>query len=121
MRARGGQAPPGKRETRPAGDRAGNLEKTLTNGSATGHNPARAAAQALRVREARKLRRARYAQRIWSLGDRVLFELVDHIADRFGIEDEVDRLLDRFANLDPALLRALGADKMPPLPIREVR
>jgi hypothetical protein len=51
----------------------------------------------------------------------VLFELVDHIAGRFGLEDEVDHLLDRFAGVDQAVLRALGADKLPPPPIRQVR
>jgi hypothetical protein len=48
----------------------------------------------------------------------VLFELVDHIAGRFGLEDEVDRLLDRFAGLDPAVFRALGGDRLPPNPTR---
>jgi hypothetical protein len=51
----------------------------------------------------------------------VLFERVDHIAGRFGLEDELDHLLDRFAGLDPVVLRALGADKLPPLPIRQIR
>jgi hypothetical protein len=68
--------------------------------------------------EARRLRRQRYAARIWGLGDRALFELVDHIAGRFGIEDEIDHLLGRFARLSPAVLRALGADKLPLPPIR---
>jgi hypothetical protein len=75
-------------------------------------------AQARRVNETRRLRRQRYAARIWPLGDRVLFELVDHIAGRFDLEDEVDRLLDRFAGLDPAVLRALGGDRLPPNPTR---
>jgi hypothetical protein len=66
------------------------------------------------------LRRQRYAARIWPLGDRVLFELVDHIAGRFDLEDEVDSLLDRFAALDPAVLRALGGDRLPPNPTRVV-
>jgi hypothetical protein len=73
-----------------------------------------------RAQENRRLRRQRYAQRIWPLGDRVLFELVDHIADRFGIEDEVDRLLDRFAGLSPEILRAVGADRLPARPLRLV-
>jgi hypothetical protein len=74
-----------------------------------------------RSAELRRLQRQRYAQRIWSLGDRVLFELIDHIADRFGLEDEVDRLLDRFAGLSPEILRAVGADRLGAPPIREVR
>jgi hypothetical protein len=50
----------------------------------------------------------------------VLFELVDHIAGRFDLEDEVDSLLDRFAGLDPAVLRALGGDRLPANPTRAV-
>jgi hypothetical protein len=97
--------PDQKRERRPAGDRTADLENTTGNGN----NPANGA---------RRLRRQRYAARIWPLGDRVLFELVDHIAGRFDLEDEVDRLLDRFAGLDPAVLRALGGDRLPPNPTR---
>jgi hypothetical protein len=82
------------------------------------NSAARASLQARRLTEARRLRRQRYAARILPLGDRVLFELVDHIAGRFGIEDEVDRLLDRFAGLDPTVLRALGGDRLPPNPTR---
>lgn len=74
-----------------------------------------------RSAELRRLQRQRYAQRIWPLGDRVLFELVDHIADRFGLEDEVDRLLDKFAGLSPEILRAVGADSLPERPLHLVR
>jgi hypothetical protein len=74
-----------------------------------------------RSAELRRLQRQRYAQRIWPLGDRVLFELVDHIADRFGLEDEVDRLLDRFAGLSPEILKAVGADRLPEPPIHLLR
>jgi hypothetical protein len=76
--------------------------------------------QATRRHEARRLRRQQCARQIWRLGDRVLFELVDHIATRFGIEDEVDHLIERYAALDPVILRALGADRLPPPPIRAV-
>jgi hypothetical protein len=53
---------------------------------------------------------------VWRLGDRVLFELVDHIAQRFDIDSETDRLLDRYAGLDPQVLRVLGADRLPKAP-----
>jgi hypothetical protein len=76
--------------------------------------------QAARQRENRRLRHEHYARRIWPLGDRVLFELVDHIATRFGIEDEIDHLLARFVGLDPHLLRTLGGDNFPALPLRVV-
>ena len=80
----------------------------------------RADLQELRAAELRRLQRQRCAKCVWSLGDRVLFELVDHIATRFGIEDEIDHLLARFAGLDPDVLRAISAHKFSP-PLYEVR
>jgi hypothetical protein len=80
----------------------------------------RADLQELRAAELRRLQRQRCAKCVWSLGDRVLFELVDHIATRFGIEDEIDRLIERYAALDPVILRALGADRLPLPPIHRV-
>jgi hypothetical protein len=41
-------------------------------------------------------------------------------AGQFGLDDEVDRVLDRFAGLDPNVLRVLGADRLPALPIHSV-
>jgi hypothetical protein len=74
-----------------------------------------------RAHELRRLRRQRYVERICGLdAQRVWVELIEHIAARFDLEDEVDGLLDRFAGLDPDVLRALGADRFPPSPIREV-
>lgn len=110
-----GPAPPGIKR----GPGGGLAENDI--GNAQSNNPPRPVFQARRASEARRLRRQRCAGRIWPLGDRVLFERVDHIAGRFGLEDELDHLLDRFAGLDPVVLRALGADKLPPLPIRQIR
>jgi hypothetical protein len=111
--------PDQKRERRPAGDRTANLENTGDNNSnASSFRPKQPSLQAQRASAARRLRRQLYAARIWPLGDRVLFELVDHIADRFGLEDEVDHLLDRYADLDLDLLRTLGADRLPTNPTR---
>jgi hypothetical protein len=70
----------------------------------------------------RRLRRQRYVQRIWRLGDRVEYELVEHLIGTFGLdEDAVDRILDRFADLCPVVLRALGADRLPAAPLHLVR
>jgi hypothetical protein len=71
--------------------------------------------------ELRRLQRQRYAQRIWRLGDRVEFELVEHLITAFDLdEDAVARVLDRFAGLDIEALRAAGGDRLPPAPIRSV-
>ena len=75
-----------------------------------------------RSAELRRLQRQRYAERIWRLGDRVQFELVEKFIEHFGLdEDAVAHILGRFAGLDIEVLRALGADRLPPSPIRSVR
>ena len=75
-----------------------------------------------RAAELRRLQRQRYAARIWRLGDRVQFELVEKFIKHFGIDEEAARqILDRFAGLDIEALRALGADRLPPAPIRQVQ
>jgi hypothetical protein len=56
------------------------------------------------------------------LGERVEFELVEKLIEHFALdEDAADQILDRFATLDPGVLRAVGADRLPPLPIRAAR
>ena len=113
--------PDQKRGRRPAGTEAANLEKTGDNNSnASSFRRKQPSLQARRWAEQRRIRRLSCAQRVWRLGDRVLFGLVDHLACRFGLEDEIDRLLDRFAALDPAVLRALGGDRLPAPPIHRV-
>jgi len=78
--------------------------------------------QERRSAELRRLRRQRYAQRIHRLGERVEFELLEHLITAFDLdEDAVDRVLDRFAGIDPKVLRAVGADRLPPSPIRQVQ
>jgi hypothetical protein len=78
--------------------------------------------QERRTAELSRLRRQRYARRIWPLGERVEFELVEHLITAFDLdEDAVDRVLDRFAGLDADVLRALGGDKLSASPIRPVR
>jgi hypothetical protein len=54
------------------------------------------------------------------LGPRVLFELVDELDRVHGLGDDVDRRLERYARLDPRLLRALGGDRFPASPTRVV-
>jgi hypothetical protein len=110
----GGRASPGIKR----GPGGGLAENDIGNGNTQLNSLPRPVLQSRRASEARRLRRQRCAARIWPLGDRVLFELVDHIAGRFDLEDEVDRLLDRFAGLDPAVVRALGGDRLPPNPTR---
>lgn len=67
-------------------------------------------------RVTRDLARQRMAERIHRLGPRSWLELVLEIADGA----DLDKSLERYAQVDPALIRALGADQFPPPPVREV-
>ena len=53
------------------------------------------------------------AQRLHSLGPRPIFELLKEIANG----GDLWRRLERYAELDPEIVRAIGADEMPPLVI----
>jgi hypothetical protein len=59
------------------------------------------------------IRRKRLVQRIWKLGARPVFELIQEI-ERHGTDDLDDRL-NRMADLDqipPERFRAIGADRL---------
>jgi hypothetical protein len=68
----------------------------------------------------RRLRRQYLAQRVHTLGARVLFQLIDELDRHHGLGDDLDQRLERYAAVDPELLRALGADTFPALPLRLV-
>ena len=68
----------------------------------------------------RRLRRQRHVEQIHRLGARVIFELVDELDRHHGLADDLDRRLERYAALDPEVLRALGADRLPVSPVRIV-
>jgi hypothetical protein len=71
----------------------------------------------------RRLRRQRNARSVHRLGARVLFELVDELARHYPkFADDIDRRLERFAEVDPDALGRVGGDKFaPPPPARLVR
>jgi hypothetical protein len=72
-------------------------------------NPDRAQAQ-------RRLRRQRLVEQVHRFGARVIFELLDEIDRHHGLGDDLDRRLARYAGLDADILRALAADRFPPVP-----
>jgi hypothetical protein len=97
----------------------GLIAAASSNTPADTHSAARL--QERRGAELRRLRRQRYAKRIWALGERVEFELVEKLIRHFALdEDAVDLILNRFAALDPAILRALGGDRIPEPPLRVI-
>ena len=65
--------------------------------------------------------RQRRAERLCALGPRAIDELLKDIAKATGRGPCVEHVADQYAErLSPELLRAVGADQFPPLPIREV-
>lgn len=68
----------------------------------------------------RRLRRQRQIEIIHGLGARAVFELIDQLDREYGLGEELDRLLSRFAGLDPAILAATGGDRFPAAPTRVV-
>jgi hypothetical protein len=46
-----------------------------------------------------------------------VFELLDELDRYHALGDDLDRPLDRYAGLNPDLLRVLGADKIPTAPL----
>jgi len=69
---------------------------------------------------AQRLRRQHQVRRLHALGPRPTFEFIDEIAHHHGIGVDIDQRLARYAELDPEVLSALGADRFPALPIRPV-
>ena len=65
-------------------------------------------------------RRQRLIERLHSLGPRPTGELLLELARAHGIESDIDRRLQRYAELDPGIVRALGADRFATLPLYEV-
>jgi hypothetical protein len=75
---------------------------------------------AARNRNARRARLIERVRRIYALGDRVVFELVDEIARRSGRRKLVEQIAENFASIDPAALRVTGGDRFPAPPLRIV-
>jgi hypothetical protein len=109
------------RKRDPAGGPTSDEFHNDTNSNAAPFRPKRPSLQARRSSEARRLRRHGMRSVFGPSAIASYSSSSIHIADRFGLEDEVDLLLDRFAGLSPDLLRALGADRVAAPPIHEVR
>ena len=109
----GGRSPPGrKRECRPAGNRTASLKTTSRNGNA--YNRSAGEPQASEIR---RLRRQHQIERICQI-PRIAFELIDELDRYHNLGEDLDRRLERYASLDVEILRALGADRFPPRPLR---
>jgi hypothetical protein len=65
-------------------------------------------------------RRWRLAERLHGLGARVIFEFLDEIAREHDIGGDIDARLSRYTQLNADILAAVGGDRFPASPIREV-
>ncbi len=62
-------------------------------------------------------RRQRQIEHVYRLGLRAVGELLFEVAEG----EDLDRALKAYQRLTPDLLKAVGGDRFPPLPIHEVR
>ena len=65
--------------------------------------------------------RERLIERVHSLGPRPLAEMLDEIAAATGQPDVVADRVEAYAQLDPGVVRAVGGDRFPPMPLGLVR
>src|SRR5437762_1548793 len=75
---------------------------------------------ALRAQASQRLHRPRLVERVHRLGARALFEFVNELDQSHGLGSDLDQRLERYARLDPAVLPALGGDRLPVSPVRIV-
>ena len=67
------------------------------------------------------LRQERQIEHVHALGPRVFAELLGDIARRTGQSSFIADRLQAYAALDATVLRAIGGDKFPPMPMEVVR
>jgi hypothetical protein len=63
----------------------------------------------------------RLALRLHQLGPRALHEYLLELGKKHGLQSEIRAQLERYAEIDPDVLRALGGDRSAPVPIHIVR
>jgi hypothetical protein len=116
---------PREHEPRQAGNQAG--RETYVNGNSNANSipEYKGVAQlgdahslhSWRARARRRASRQQAVARVYKLGVRATFELVDEIICHHPeLENEIDRRLDCYGRLDPEVLRLLGADQFPTMP-----
>ncbi len=66
------------------------------------------------------LRRQRQCAHLHNLGPRPLFEFLTELASEHDIGGSIDNKLASYARLNVDIVRALGGDRFPPLPMRSV-
>jgi hypothetical protein len=116
-----GRAAPLESGHRPQPKRAAPSENGRRASNRAGYGTAPAHSQASPQANAiARLRRQRQVEAIHELGPRVLHELLDELDRHHRLGQDLDRRLERFAVIDLAILRAVGGDRFPARPLREV-
>ena len=67
-----------------------------------------------------ELRFRRDVERVHGLGARVVGELLSEIGAERAIQHLIDRKVERYADLDPGVVHALGGDRFPRPPLTVV-
>ncbi len=60
-------------------------------------------------------------ERLHCLGPRVIAEMLADIATAIGQPDLIADHVEKYADLDPEIVRALGADRFPAMPLTVIR
>jgi hypothetical protein len=105
---------PPNRKHRPARDRTA-LRVFSNNSNAPAFNPAIDLKQ--EVAEFERLADCRFrrkVERLHRLKTRVLYELLVELGAKHLIQTDIEQMVERYADLDIDLLKALGADRFPP-------
>ena len=66
------------------------------------------------------MRFERAVVRVHQLGPRAVGELLREISHTHGLAGDIEERLARYARLDPEIVRAMGWDHFPPLPVHLV-
>jgi hypothetical protein len=102
------------REGRPAGDRTalGNFDNSTRHTFSSTVDCQQDAVADLRFRRA--------VERLHRLGPRPLYEMLVELGASRLIRTDIERQVERYVALDSNLLRQLGGDRFPPLPLHGV-
>ena len=59
-------------------------------------------------------------EKVHRLGPRAIYHLLDEIGCRHSCRTFIEERASRYAKLDPDIVRELGGDQFPPVPLHEV-
>jgi hypothetical protein len=107
------------KERRPAGDRTAlrHFDSTTAHAFSSDLDHEQASASSRLLEQLADLRFRRAVERLHQLGPRPLYEMLVELGASRLIRSEIERQVERYAALDLDILRQLGGDRFPPLPL----